>query len=35
MVFLVIASTNPHQAWLRHGFRPFSRWLRPDRGPAA
>jgi hypothetical protein len=35
MGFLVIASTNPHQAWLRHSFRSCRRRLRPGRGPAA
>lgn len=35
MGFLLIASTNPHQAWLRHGFWPCRRRLRPARGPAA
>ena len=35
MGFLVIASTNPHHAWLRHGFRSCHRQLRPGRGPAA
>jgi hypothetical protein len=35
MGFILIASTNPHKAWLRHGFRPGRRRLRPVRGPAA